>query len=84
MSTTRGTTLKQMLETRRREPQSDLDAKRRDVRENGGYEGEMLGGLAAAETSDVDLQQDIDIALLEMKAEAFGHVPPLFDAAPRD
>src|SRR5580704_9376390 len=35
---------------------------------------EMLGGLDAAETSDVDLQQDIDIALLEMKAEALGHV----------
>jgi hypothetical protein len=40
---------------------SDLDAKRRDTRENGGYEGEMLGGLDAAETSDVDLQQDIAI-----------------------
>ena len=74
MSTTRATDLRQMLETRRRELQSDLDAKRRDVRENGGYEGEMLGGLDAAETSDVDLQQDIDIALLEMKAEALGHV----------
>jgi DnaK suppressor protein len=34
----------------------------------------MLGGLDAAETSDVDLQQDIDIALLEMKAEALGHI----------
>jgi len=74
MSTTRGTKLKQMLETRRRAIQSDLDAKLRDVRENRGYEGEMLGGLDAAETSDVDLQQDIDIALLEMKAETLGHV----------
>jgi DnaK suppressor protein len=74
MSTTRGTDLQQMLETRRCELQSDLDAKLRDVRENSGYEGEMLGGLDAAETSDVDLQQDIDIALLEMKAEALGHV----------
>ena len=74
MSTTRDTQLKQMLETRRRALQSDLDAKRRDVRENGGYEGDMLGALDAAETSDVDLQQDIDIALLEMKAEALGHI----------
>jgi DnaK suppressor protein len=74
MSTTRGTALKQMLETRRGELQSDLEAKRRDVRENSGYEGAMLGGLDAAETSDVDLQQDIEIALLEMKAEALGHV----------
>ena len=74
MTTKRATELKQMLETRRCELQSDLDAKLRDVRENGGYEGEMLGGLDAAETSDVDLQQDIDIALLEMKAEALGYV----------
>src|ERR1700694_5820431 len=74
MSKTRGTELKQMLETRRCELQSDLDAKLRDVRANSGYEGEMLGGLDAAETSDVDLQKDIDIALLEMKAEALGHV----------
>jgi RNA polymerase-binding transcription factor len=74
MSKTRGTELKQMLETRRYELQSDLDAKRRDVRENSGYYGEMLGVLDAAETSDVDLQQDIDIALLEMKAEALVHV----------
>ena len=74
MSKTRDKELKQMLETRRCELQSDLDAKLRDVRENSGYEGELLGGLDAAETSDVDLQQDIDIALLEMKAEALGHV----------
>ena len=63
MSKTRGTELKQMLETRRCELQSGLDAKLRDVRKNSGYEGEMLRGLDAAETSDVDLQQDIDIAL---------------------
>jgi RNA polymerase-binding transcription factor len=74
MSTTPGTELKQMLETRRCELQSNLDAKLRDVRENSGYEGEMIGGLDTAETSDVDLQQDIDIALLEMKAQALGHV----------
>jgi DnaK suppressor protein len=73
-SKTRGTELKQMLETRRCELQSDLSAKLRDVRENSGYEGETLGVLDAAETSDVDLQRDIDIALLEMKAEALGHV----------
>jgi DnaK suppressor protein len=74
MSKTLGTELKQMLETRRCELQSDLDKKLRDVRENNGYEGEMLGVLDAAETSDVDLQRDIDVALLEMKAEVLGHV----------
>src|SRR5579862_8452273 len=74
MRTTRGTELKQMLETRHRELQFDLDAKLRDVRENSGYEGEVPGGLEASETSDVDLQQDIEIALLEMRAEALNHI----------
>ena len=48
MSKTRDTELKQMLETRRCELQSDLGAKLRDVRENSGYEREMLGVLDAA------------------------------------
>jgi DnaK suppressor protein len=70
MSETRCTELKQMLEARCRELQRDLGVKLRDVRENSGYDGEIRAGQDAAETSDVDLQQDIDIALLEMKAEA--------------
>ena len=70
MSETRSAELKQILEARRRELQHDLGVKLRDVREHSGYDGEMRGGLDAAETSDVDLRQDIDIALLEMKAAA--------------
>jgi DnaK suppressor protein len=70
MSETRSNEWKQMLEAKRRELQHDLGVKLRDVREHSGYEGEMHGGLDAAETSDVDLRQDIDIALLEMKAES--------------
>ena len=69
MNQTRDTELKQMLEARCRELQRNLGVKLRDVRENSGYDGEMRAGLDVAETSDVDLQQDIDIALLEMKAE---------------
>src|SRR5215468_3094781 len=69
MIQTRDTELKQMLEARCRELQRDLGVKLRDVRENSGYDGEMRAGLDVAETSDVDLQQDIDIALLAMKAE---------------
>jgi len=45
MSKTRGTELKQMLETRRCELQSGLDAKLRDVRKNSGYEGGLPGGI---------------------------------------
>jgi DnaK suppressor protein len=74
MSETRSKELREMLEARRRELQRDLGVKLRDVRQNGGYDGDMPAGLDAAETSDVDLQQDIGVALLEMKAEALGHV----------
>jgi DnaK suppressor protein len=74
MNETRSTDLKQMLEARRRDLQHDLGVKLRGVRENSGHEGQMRRGLDAAETSDVDLQQDIDIAVLEMKAEALRHV----------
>jgi DnaK suppressor protein len=74
MKDTRCMELQQMLEARRRELQHDLGVKLRDVRENSRYDGEMRGGVDTAETSDVELRHDIDIALLEMKAEALRHV----------
>jgi DnaK suppressor protein len=74
MSETRGIELREMLESRRRELQRALGLKLRDVRENSQHDGEMRGGLDTAETSDVDVRHDIDIALLEMKAEALHHV----------
>ena len=63
MKETRGMELQEMLEARRRELEHDLGVKLRDVRENSRYEGEMRGGVDTAETSDVDLRHDIDIAL---------------------
>jgi DnaK suppressor protein len=74
MSETRYIDLQQTLEARRRELQHDLGVKLRDVRENSRFDGEMRGGVDTAETSDVHLRHDIDIALLEMKAEALRHV----------
>jgi DnaK suppressor protein len=74
MSETRCIELKQMLEARRQELQRDLGVRLQDVRENSRYDGEMRGRLDSAEAADVDVRHDIDIALLEMKAEALRHV----------
>jgi DnaK suppressor protein len=62
--------LHQTLDTRLRELERELDLKLRDVRANNGYGGEMRGGLDTAETADADLQQDIGIAVLEIKVAA--------------
>jgi DnaK suppressor protein len=84
MSETRYIHLQQMLEARRRELQHDLGVKLRDVRENSRSDGEMRGGVDTAETSDVHLRHDIDIALLEMKAEALRHVDDALDRLAND
>jgi DnaK suppressor protein len=62
--------LQQMLDARLRELESELDLRLRAVRANNGFDGRMGGGLDTAEASDADAQQDIGIALIEMKLEA--------------
>jgi len=62
--------LHQTLDARLCELERELDLKLRDVRSNDSYSGEMRGGRDTAETADADLQQDLGIALIEMKAEA--------------
>jgi DnaK suppressor protein len=58
--------LKRILEERRRE-------KMRDVRTEGAS-GEGQGVLDAAETSEADIQDDIEFALLQMKAETLQRI----------
>jgi len=62
--------LQQTLDARLCELERELDLKLRAVRGNNGYSGEMRAGLDTAETADADLQQDIGIAVLEMKVAA--------------
>ena len=62
--------LLETLEARLRELERELDLKLSDVRSTDGYVGEMRGGLDTAETAAAELQQDIGIAVLEMKAQA--------------
>jgi len=60
--------LKRILEERRREILSEVQEKMRDVRAVGAS-GEGQGVLDAAETSEADIQDDIELALIQMKSE---------------
>ncbi len=60
--------LKRILEERRREILSQVQEKMRDVRAEGAL-GESQGVLDSAETSEADIQDDIEFALIQMKSE---------------
>jgi DnaK suppressor protein len=60
--------LKRILEDRRKEILSQVQEKMRDVRAEGAL-GEGQGVLDAAESSEADIQDDIEFALIQMKSE---------------
>lgn len=65
--------LKRILEERRREILAQVQEKMRDVRAEGGT-GEGQGVLDAAETSEADIQDDIEFALIQMKSETLHRI----------
>ena len=67
--TSRYTELRQMLEDRRRELMSDVQGRIRDVRSEGDREV-----LDQGETTEVDIQEDIDFALIQMKSETLNKI----------
>ena len=67
----RYTELKNMLENRRRELTSEVHGKMRDVRTVGAKEREVLD---QGESSEVDIQEDIELALIQMKAETLNKI----------
>jgi DnaK suppressor protein len=68
MATARHAELRGILEGRRREILSEVQEKMRDVRAVGAS-GEGQGVLDAAEASEADIQDDIELALIQMKTE---------------
>ena len=60
--------LKRMLEERRREIQAEVKGKMRDVRSEGAWGGKQEV-FDAVESSESDIQDDIEFALIQMKAE---------------
>ena len=65
--------LKQMLEERQREIQAEVQGKIRDVRNEA-----SLGGknevFDAVESSEADIQDDIEFALIQMKSETLNKI----------
>src|SRR5499426_3085671 len=74
MSRARYTELKQMLAERRREMQSEVQGKMRGVREEGTWGGKLNEVLDAVESSEADIQEDIEFALIQMKSETLNKV----------
>jgi DnaK suppressor protein len=65
--------LRRILEERRREIKSEVHEKIRDVRTEGAS-GQVQGVLDAAESSEADIQEDIELALIQMKAETLSRI----------
>jgi len=65
--------LRRILDERRKEILSEVHSKIRDVRTEGAN-SPTHGVLDAAETSESDIQDDIEFALIQMKAETLNKI----------
>jgi DnaK suppressor protein len=69
--TSRYNDLKKMLEDRRRELMTAVQGKIRDARSDSGKERDVLD---QGESSEVDIQEDIEFALIQMKSETLNKI----------
>ena len=74
MARSRYTELKKMLEERRAELQAAVQGKMRDVRAEGTWGGKLNEVLDAVESSEADIQEDLEFALIQMKSETLNKV----------
>jgi DnaK suppressor protein len=74
MAKSRYAELKHMLEARRREIQAEVQGKMRDVREDGAWGGKQSEVLDAVESSEANIQGDIELALIQMKSETLNKI----------
>ncbi len=70
----RYTELKRMLLERRREIQAEVQGKMRDVRAEGAWGGKLTEVLDAGESSEADIQDDLEFALIQMKSETLSKI----------
>jgi len=70
-ATSRYNELRKMLEDRRRELMSEVQGKIRDVRTDNMKDREVLD---QGESSEVDIQEDIEFALIQMKSETLNKI----------
>ena len=71
---TRYSELKRMLEERRREIQAEVQGRMRDVRSEGTWGGKQNEVFDAVESSEADIQDDIEFALIQMKSETLNKI----------
>src|SRR5436190_10280803 len=74
MTRSRYAELKAMLDARRREIQAEVQGKMRDVREEGTWGGKLNDVFDAVESSEADIQEDIEFALIQMKSETLNKI----------
>ena len=73
-TTSRYQELKQMLEDRRRELQAEVQGKMRDVRAEGTWGSKQSEVVDAVESSEADIQDEIEFALIQMKSETLNKI----------
>ena len=73
-SRSRYSELKRMLEARRREIQAEVKGRMRDVREEASWGAKQNDVLDAGESSEADIQDDIEFALIQMKSETLNRI----------
>ena len=71
---TRYAELKRMLEDRQREIHAEVQGKMRDVRAEGTWGGKLNEVLDAVESSEADIQEDLEFALIQMKSETLNKI----------
>jgi DnaK suppressor protein len=74
MAGSRYAELKEMLNERRRQIQNEVQDKIRGVRAEGVWSGKLNEVLDAVESSEADIQEDIEFALIQMKAETLNKI----------
>jgi len=66
--------LKRMLDGRRQEIRAEVQGKMRHVRAEGTWGGKMNEVLDAVESSEADIQDEIEFALIQMKSETLNKI----------
>lgn len=66
--------LKHMLEDRQRELQAEVQGKMRDVRAEGTWGNKQNEVFDAVESSESDIQDEIEFALIQMKSETLNKI----------
>ena len=74
MARSRYTELRKMLDERRSQLRAEVQGKMRDVRAEGAWGGKLNEVLDAVESSEADIQEDIEFALIQMKSETLNKV----------